>query len=596
MNWRNLRWAGVVGLGTLVLGCDYTPKKPAISSAAEYGSLPSQGRRQVVVAEDPNSERPAEVDPEVVKRREVILASVIKLMETAYIHPGGRNFELATESLNELFDQAANPKDYAHTPDSRDFLSTKVFELTNQDPANVVKGLAAPKWTIRDARHIEDCMLYHAVATRVAGEGDDLTRVRRIFDWTVRNVELVPAGSLALPGVSQAQARPADVIFRGMATEAGNWSERGWVFMSLCRQIGIDAGLLNYTPRRSTSLMATPGSTPAVPPVTWVVAAIVDDKPYLFDQRIGLEIPSLDGNSVATLDDVIAHSEILDRLDLPAQSSLGVSAADLVASPTKITVQVDSSVGYLSTRMRLLQGQLRGQSRTILFRDPGEQARHFVRALGPRIGNVYLWDLPIRVQDLLFSNPDFVAATQASLQFFDGRYPLLVARTNQLRGDLSAATDKYLTLRFAEAPLTVDGKETPIPPDVQKALDVYATYFIAQNHNDQGRTKDAEFVFRQVLNLVPEPGPGRNFYYMLRWGALYNLARLCEARGDVAGAIAFYGQADVSSGMVSPQHHGDLLRARRLVWADPLAEPTTPLAPAPSPPPVIPASIAAPTP
>ncbi len=130
----------------------------------------------------------------------------------------------------------------------------KVYELSGQDPTNVVKALSAPKWTIRDARHLEDCMLYHAVAARVAGEGDDLTRVRRLFDWLVRNVQLVPAESLAVPGRRQAQARPADVLFRGMATENGIWSERGWLFMSLCRQIGVDVGILTYSPRRSSAM------------------------------------------------------------------------------------------------------------------------------------------------------------------------------------------------------------------------------------------------------------------------------------------------------------------------------------------------------
>ena len=103
-------------------------------------------------------------------------------------------------------------------------------------------------FTVKDARHIEDCLLLSTVARRVAGDGDDLTRVRRVFDWLVRQVQLVPAGSLAMPGGSQAQARPYDVLMRGMATEQGGWAERSWLFMSLCRQLGLDAGLVVYDP------------------------------------------------------------------------------------------------------------------------------------------------------------------------------------------------------------------------------------------------------------------------------------------------------------------------------------------------------------
>lgn len=581
MIWRHRCWAGLVGLVALVAGCDYAPTKPTVRSTESYvGPLPNQtNRTQSSVVEDPSSERPAEVDLEVIRRREVILANVIKLMQTAYNNPGGRNFEIATENLNELFEQGTTPQDYASTPDSQKFLTQKIGDLIGQDPSNVVKSLSSPKWTIRDARHIEDCMLYHSVALRVAGEGDDLTRVRRIFDWLVRNVQLVPAESLAVPGARQAQVRPADVLMRGMATESGAWSERGWLFMSLCRQINVDVGILTFSPRRSMTL--TGATNQKVPIVPWILAAIVDDKPYLFDPRIGLEVPSLDGSTVATVNEVIATPEILERLELPGQSSLGTTAADLAGSPSKIGVLVDSSIGYLAPRMRLLQGQLRGDARTILFRDPAEQARHFAKALGPRYGGSSLWRLPIEVQDLLFSNPDFVAATQAALRFFDPKYPLLFARTAQLRGDFDGATGRYSALRFAENPITNDGKETPIPPDTQKALDVYASYFLAQIQLERGNTVAAENLFRKMLDLVPEPGPGRYFFYMLRWGALNNLGRICEAKGDIPGAIAYYTASDATNGMVTPQRHGNLLRARRLIWTNPLTEPTAPLPPAP---------------
>ena len=48
--------------------------------------------------------------------------------------------------------------------------------------------------------------------------------------------------------MSQVFARPYDVLLRGMATEAdGIWAERAWLFMVLCRQIGIDTGLITYS-------------------------------------------------------------------------------------------------------------------------------------------------------------------------------------------------------------------------------------------------------------------------------------------------------------------------------------------------------------
>ena len=91
---------------------------------------------------------------------------------------------------------------------------------------------------------------------------------------------------------------------------------------------------------------------------------------------------------------------------------------------------------------------------------------------------------------------------------------------------------------------------------------------------DRGNVKQAEDLYRKFLDMSPEPGPGRYFYYMLRWGALNNMGRICEAKGDRAGAIAYYLQ-DIKTA----DHAGNLIRARNLIWDKPFDEPTTPLSP-----------------
>jgi hypothetical protein len=573
---------GLIGLAVIQPGCDYRKaKKPVLPREIVEGSLPTPAGRASNVRQSlvsPKSEAPAAgVDPQLEGRRAIILANFIKLIQTAATNPGGQNFAIATENLNDLFDQGTNPNDFAFSPASKDFLLRKIYDLTGQDPEPIVKSLSSTKFTTRDARHIEDCMLYRVVANRVAGEGDDLTRVRRIFDWIVRNVELVPAESLGGPNFHQAEVRPADVLVRGMATEGGNrWSERGWLFMALCRQIGVDVGLLSYTPRGS--MMASPKAAVNRPAVSWVCAAAVGGKAYLFEQRIGIEIPGPDGTGVATLEEAITDPNVLGRLDIPGLSAYGTTGAELAASPTKINVFIDSSMGYLATRMRLLQGQLRGEHRTILFRDPLEQGKNFKVAMGDRLNLVQLWDLPIRIEEKLFTDGTFVAATQMPLQFFDGKYPLLYARTAQLRGDLVEATDKYVALRFAINPVMTNKEKTPIPPEVQRALDFYATYFLAQCHMDRGNARLAEDLYKKLLDMCPEPGPGRYFYYMIRWGALSNLAKIAESKGDRASALAYY----LRSVQTSDQH-GHLFRARQIALEHPFDEPVAPLAPAPPP-------------
>ena len=580
LNWR---FAFFMGLGVLLMagwlatGCDYSAgPAPVVSSSELIGPLPSSSGRPVAAGSD--AERPVvvgELTEQEKKRREAILNNVVNLMRSAAINPGGGQIKIATDNLNELFEQGTIPSDYAVSPGEARFLEQKLPEIYRQ-PEDVVKAIVSKKFSDRDARHIEDCMFYHAIATRVAGEGDELTRVRRIFDWVVAQVQLVPPGSLGANGIRQAEVRPTDALFRGMAVESGGgrWSERGWVFMALCRQIGVDVGILTYSPRRSSGLGAI-AEPEARPPLAWVCAAAIGKDLYLFDAAMGIAIPGPDGTGVASLAQAIADPAVLGRLSLPEEHfTYATSPADLTNSPTKIGILVDSSAGYMAPRMRLLQGQLRGEYKTVLFRDPAEQAVRFREALGPLFGGTALWELPIQVETLLFTDSEFVASTLMTLRFFEPKLPLLLARSAQLRGDLVGAVERLGSLRFAENPVMNDKEKTPIPAEVQRGLDVYASNFLAQCQRDQGNLGLAEGIYRKALDLIPEPGPGRNTFYMTRWGIQSNLGRICEAKGDIAGAIDFYTRPDPTQ-----QRLGNLLRARETDLGQPVPGP----GPTPSP-------------
>jgi hypothetical protein len=555
---RHIRpWLLAAGLLAAPAGCDYsnsTPMAPPGMTPEDYSSNSGASRAGPPGSPGKHS-LSGEGDEE---RKEIILEDIINLIQTASLKPGGRNFEIATEGLNQFFEDTP-PSEYALNSAARAY-------LREQWPEDTIRDLESPKWTLRDARHIADCMLYRSIALRVAGTGDDLTRVRRVFDWVVRQIMLVPAGSLGVPGIGQAFARPYDVLLRGMATESeGFWAERGWLFMALCRQLGIDVGLITYTPAGAEDKE----------PVGWICAALIDKELYLFDARIGLEVPGPSGAGVATLDEAMGQPSVLDRLDLPGQSPYGTTSPLLANCPSKIGIWIDSSPGYLSPRMLLLQSSLVGKDRTILHRDPADQRAKFVAALGDRAGKVTLWGLPIQVQTLLSTSPQFVEATRRSLMPFDPQFPLVYARMKQLKGETQGAIQDYVTFRFAQGATLMD-KETPMPSDVQQALDIYATYFLALCHLDRDDPKQAAFFFEKTLTLLPEPSPGRPYYSMLRWGAQSNLGRLEEARGDSSRAIAYYTERNPTY-----QHHGDLVRARELVWQDPIASLPAPLPSAP---------------
>lgn len=568
MNWRLRPWiiTACLGLGlALVLSpvaCDYSSSSLPPDVGSQYdlnGSSRSSaalgGTGEVSSGASPSR---GDGDPDVM--RPAILESVLSLIHSAALTPGGDNFKQAISKLNTYFADVPAAR-FALQPEVRQYLGTHGLS------EDMVRGLEQTSFGMADSRHVEDCMMYYGIATRVAGTGDDLTRVRRVFDWMVRQIQLAPAGALG-----QAQARPYDVLLRGMAVEAEEgWSERGWLFMSLCRQLGIDVGLLTYT---------APGGSK---PNSWVCAALIDGKLYLFDPRLGLAIPGPGGEGVATLEEALSDPAVLGRLDLPGQAAYRPDLSLLKQS--KIGILMDSSPGYLSPRMLLLQESLSGKNRTILHRNLLDQRDRFEQALGKDSDGVKLWPLPLLVETMLFTSGEFVQATLQSLYLFRPEFPLLYARIKQLRGELPEAITDYMNLRVAEVPLMMD-KKTLIPPEIQQALVIHATYFLALDHLEQGNPRQADLFFTRTLQLLPAPGPGLPYYHMFRWGAQTNLGLLNEAKGDDARAIMYFSERDPTM-----QHQGNLVRARELVWRDPTAALPAPLPPPPAPPAVPPAML-----
>ncbi len=577
MNRRRGIWQGLAAAGlslALASGCDYTPpgRVAVVKGRSEQPSVPSGSLA-------PGSRGPSNRRSD--EERKAILENCITLIQRAALQPGGEHFAQAVKNLNQYF-EGTSPAEYQLESAAREYLATQL------DPASIDQ-LQGKAFRLPDTRHIEDCMMYYRIANRVAGAGDPLTRVRRVFDWIMRQVQLVPAGTFGGSPRGPAFARPYDVLVRGMASEqeATGWAERAWLFLALCRQLEIDAGLITYSrPSTLDALTAPKAQTAPRPPqrprIVWICAVLIDDKAYLFDTRLGLEVPGPGGQGVATLEEALSDPSILERMNLPGLAPYSASRAALLASPTKLGILIDSSPGYFSPKMRLLQRELAGSDRAILFGDPARQREHFLQVLGPRAGKVSLWEIPLQVEARLFSDGEYVRAIQDSLFWFQREYPLIYARVKQLRGgeEVDQAISEYAAFRLLKnVPLVTEKKKASakdqrtIPQNIQNGLDVYATYFLglAQLENNNlgpaERIDRAEKMFRQVLDMVPEPHPGEKhpYYYMLRWGAITNLARLQEAKHDDWAAIGYYTQYDPT-----PQYFANHLRARELVWRNPL--------------------------
>jgi hypothetical protein len=226
--------------------------------------------------------------------------------------------------------------------------------------------------------------------------------------------------------------------------------------------------------------------------------------------------------------------------------------------------------------MKLLQAELAGKNRTILYRDAAEVRKHFAQVLGDRLGSVGLWALPLEVETRLFTDPQFVKSTVQTLFFLRGEWPLLYARVKHLRGELPEAISDYVSFRLSDSTTLVTDKNQLVPTPVQEGLDVYATYYMALAHLERHDLRNAKTMFLRLLDMLPEPSPAVPFFGMFRWGAHTNLARIYEAEGDSRQAIAHYAVFQPTM-----QYHGNLLKARELVWNDPTADVPDPLPPAP---------------
>ena len=244
--------------------------------------------------------------------------------------------------------------------------------------------------------------------------------------------------------------------------------------------------------------------------IGWICAVLIEGKAYLFDARVGLPVPGPGGVGVATLDQALSDPSRLEAMNLPGESPYGTSRATLMASPSKLGILIDSSRGYFDPKMKMLQRELPGKNRTILYRDPAEQRDHFAQVLGDRLGEVKFWQMPLEVETRLFTDGQFVEATQQSLFLLRPEFPLLYARIKQLRGELDEAVHDYVSFRLN--PNVTDGQSTRarqdvIPKSVQQGLDVYATYYLGLAHLERNNLQGAEDMFLQIASAPARSGP-----------------------------------------------------------------------------------------
>jgi len=134
--------------------------------------------------------------------------------------------------------------------------------------------LDRPRFDESDSRFLQEAVWLRDVArTAAGGEQNPLAISERLFDWTVRNVQLEKGGKAA--GDAH-WLSPGEIMLLGHGTP----EERAWIFILLARQQRLDAVML-----------ATDGASGS-PPRSWLPAVLIDKQLYLFDPELGLPIPA----------------------------------------------------------------------------------------------------------------------------------------------------------------------------------------------------------------------------------------------------------------------------------------------------------------
>jgi hypothetical protein len=418
-------------------------------------------------------------------------------------------------------------------------------------------------------------------------QGDDLSLAYRLFDWTIRNIQLDPEfeDHDIIGGEKQRERRDRNTLhhqyypWENLLYGHGDWLERGRVFTLLARQLGINVVML----------VAERGDDQPSQP--WVNAVLIGDDLYLFDTLLGLPLPGQGRAAFSRLTDYAAAPELLDALSVDSLR-YRIVRSDL----EHLVASIDATPAALSQRMKQIENRLSGKRKMVLTVAPTPLAKKLRTC--KHINRVEIWPFPYRGYQFLFNlrkDPQqgmaLLARLQQERQPFETRGPLMRGRLLHLRGyylgdhDHPGAAKLYMESRISKKelerfniPIEAIPKDSPLvmnlPEDPERRRLIFrqrleqgrmmavrakdlATCWLGKMACDRQRFKVAtDFL---VLNVEDVNS---------RWmqSARYNLARSYEAMGIRDGdasqletAIELY-----ESDKDSPQRAGNLIRAATL--------------------------------
>ena len=420
-----------------------------------------------------------------------------------------------------------------------------------------------------------------------------LTNSVKVFDWIVRNVQLLPAADAEDSedkALNDSDAGPAAAGIKGLGYQRypwqtllygrGDYVERASLFVLMLRQVEIQATVLAVAAGDDASDNASP--TP------WVVAVKVGTELYLFDTRMGLPIPSKKPGQIATLSDVRSDTSLLKSLDLSVKESLDDDTEYWVAEDDikQLVALVYVSPEEISKRMAALEARLIGDDRLLLVGKPSENAAEFKSEnVTPQPWAIGFQTHQFRqaVRDAIArSSFDDELASRLSWHFKDESYIDQFTRYRTSRARFFSGTfdlqdrgynaiESFQHLMYRDELIDELGADQKFQrqlgilktegqsageyqaklASVQSQMRLVrrdAGFFLAQTHFDNGSISTAAN-WLERLRLKKDAA---------RWaeGIEYLLGRASEGRTDYRSAIEVYRESE------GVQKHGNLIRAR----------------------------------
>ncbi len=263
---------------------------------------------------------------------------------------------------------------------------TRPHTLLKSLPKEWIEQITLEQFVERDAAFLRDCLWAGQAAKFGAGGAEsDLNIVLNLFEYVVRNVDLIPSGRRNVP------LGPFDVIVLGRGTA----QERAWVFAELLRQRSIDSVIL--TPRRTSRDKDVEDY--------FLVGVLFEKDILLFDPALGMPLPADTAAPKSalprlpmTLRQATRVPELLAAVASDSGGRFSLTAAMLAAPQVELICHTEQ----LSSRMRHLQQGLAGEQSAVVS-DPLEDvtdqpglwsrvARH--PAATWSADDVVIWSLP----------------------------------------------------------------------------------------------------------------------------------------------------------------------------------------------------------